>query len=292
MDLHGILHGLAYVALGTLLLVVTRVLVGVLLPYGLREQLTKRDNPAVGLVFCGYLIGVVAIYLGAAIGPEHIEMEDGSLLPPTWTEIGESMLEVVGYTLGGLVCLYLGATLVDKLVLRRFKVEDELIRDRNAGTGAVVFGSLIATALVIAGAVHGEGGGPLTALAFFALGQVVLVLWSLVYQAISKFDLHEQIEKDNVAAGTAYGLSIVGVGIVLLRAVNDDFISWSDNLAQFGYYALTGFVVLIVLRYVTDRMLLPGACLNEEIERDGNLNAAWAEGSVAIGGATMVFFMM
>ncbi|MFK7740509.1 MAG: DUF350 domain-containing protein, partial [Planctomycetota bacterium] len=198
MDLHGILHGLAYVALGAALLVVARVLVGLLLPYGLQEQLTKRDNPAVGLVFSGYLLGVAAIYLGAAIGPEHVEMEDGTLLPPTWPEIGESMLVVAGYTFGGMVCLYVGSLLVDRLVLRRFKVEDELIRDRNAGTGAVVFGSIVATSLVIAGAVHGEGGGPLTAVAFFALGQVVLVLWSLVYQAISKFDLHEQIEKDNV----------------------------------------------------------------------------------------------
>ncbi|MFK7742910.1 MAG: DUF350 domain-containing protein, partial [Planctomycetota bacterium] len=218
--------------------------------------------------------------------------EDGSLLAPTWPEIGESMLVVAGYTLGGLVGLYIGSVLVDRLVLRRFKVEDELIRDRNAGTGAVVFGSIVATALVVAGAVHGEGGGPLTAVAFFALGQVVLVLWSLVYQAISKFDLHEQIEKDNAAAGTAYGLSIVAVGIVLLRAAKDEFVSWADNLAEFGYYALAGFVVLIVLRFVTDRLLMPGARLNDEIERDRNLNAAWAEGSVAIGGAAMVFFMM
>jgi uncharacterized membrane protein YjfL (UPF0719 family) len=292
MDLHGILHGLAYVALGTVLLVVARLLVGFALPYRLQEHLTKRDNPAVGLVFTGYLLGVLIIFLGASIGPEHVEMEDGALLDPTWGEIGQSMLVVAGYTLGGLVCLFVGTILLDRIVLRRFAVTDEVIRDRNAGTGAVVFGSIVATALVIAGAVHGEGGGPVTALAFFGLGQVVLVLWSLVYQAFSKFDLHEQIEKDNVAAGVAYGLSVVGVGVVLLRASKDHFVGWAENLGEFGYFALTGFVVLVVLRVVTDRVLMPGDCLHVEIERDRNLNAAWAEGAVAIGGSAMIFFMM
>ncbi len=291
-QLHHILHGLAYVALGVALLVLTRGLIGLISPYSLRDQLTGRDNAAAGLAFTGYLVGVIIIYLGAAIGPDQIEMADGAMLDPTWSEIGMSMLTVSGYTIGGLGCLYLGTIVVDKFVLRTFSVQKEIVEDRNVGTGAVIFGNTVATALIIAGAVHGEGGGPLSAIVFFLLGQVVLVIWSLFYQMITKFDLHEQIEKDNVAAGTAYGLSVIAIGIVLLRASMDDLVSWPDHLAKFGYFAVVGLTVITILRAVTNRLLLPGTTLHMEIERDRNLNAAWIEGSVAIGAAATVFFML
>jgi uncharacterized membrane protein YjfL (UPF0719 family) len=291
-QLHHILHGLAYVALGVALLVLTRGLIGLISPYSLRDQLTGRDNAAAGLAFTGYLVGVIIIYLGAAIGPDQIEMADGAMLDPTWSEIGMSMLTVSGYTIGGLGCLYLGTIVVDKFVLRTFSVQKEIVEDRNVGTGAVIFGNTVATALIIAGAVHGEGGGPLSAIVFFLLGQVVLVIWSLFYQMITKFDLHEQIEKDNVAAGTAYGLSVIAIGIVLLRASMDDLVSWPDHLAKFGYFAVAGLIVITILRALTNRLLLPGTTLHMEIERDRNLNAAWIEGSVAIGAAATVFFML
>jgi len=291
-QLNHILHGLAYVALGVTLLVLTRGLIGMISPYSLRDQLTSKDNAAAGLAFTGYLVGVVIIFLGAAIGPDQVEMADGMLHDPTWEEIGMSMLVATGYTLGGLLCLYVGTIVVDKLVLRSFSVQKELVEDRNLGTGAVIFGNTVATALIIAGAVHGEEGGPLSAVVFFLLGQAVLVIWAAFYQMITKFDLHEQIEKDNVAAGTAYGLSVIAIGIVLLRACMDDLISWPDHLAKFGYFAVAGFVVLALLRTLTNRALLPGTTLQMEIERDRNINAAWVEGSVAIGAAAIVFFMM
>ena len=82
-ELHGILHGLAYVVLGFVLLYVARLFRGLVSPYPLQDQLTEADNPAAGLAFVGYFIGVIIIYLGAAVGgrsnaeppPDHFARE-------------------------------------------------------------------------------------------------------------------------------------------------------------------------------------------------------------------------
>ena len=55
---------------------------------------------------------------------------------------------------------------------------------------------------------------------------------------------------------------------------------------------MIGFVLLSVLRRLTDWVLLPGTTIAEEIARDRNVNAAWVEGVVAIGMATVITFML
>ena len=67
---------------------------------------------------------------------------------------------------------------------------------------------------------------------------------------------------------------------------------WRYALVDFGYYALGGFVVIVLLRRVTDALLLRGSTIYEEIARDRNLNAAFIEGAIAIGIAGIAYFML
>jgi len=332
----SILFGLAYVALGVAVLVIAKALRDLVTPYKIDDELTGKDNPALGLAMSGYFLGVVIIFLGASVGPEPETR-------PTTAEMGLSVLSVLGYSLLGIVLLNVGQVILDRVVLSSFSIRKEIIDDRNAGTGAVVGGAYVATALVVAGAIYGETvgawwHGPVSAIIFFALGQGVLALFGVMYRVITKYDLHAEIEKDNVAAGVAFGLSIIAIGIVLLRATGQDFNAiaeavaleqaadvemaiaaggagdgavvdefamnddgelviaqadkWRYALVDFGYYALGGFVVLFLLRGVTDALLLRGSTIYEEIARDRNLNAAFIEGTVAVGIAGIVYFML
>ena len=326
----GILLGLAYVALGVALLVVAKLVRDLVTPYKLDEELTTKDNPALGLSLAGYFLGVVIIFLGAAIGPEPDEA-------PSWTELLFTFGIVGAYALGGIALLNIGVVILDRLVLSSFSIQKEIIEDRNLGTGAVVFGTYIATALVVAGSVYGQGVGPwwmgpVSTIVFFVLGQLALVLFGMLYRWITTYDLHGEIERDNVAAGVAFGLSIIAIGIVLLRATGQDFAQveaavaeakeaqivevaragedigrfvdesgaievtpsdrWGYALIDFGYYALGGFIVIALLRRVTDALLLPGSTIHEEIAGDKNVAAALIEGVVAIGVASTVYFMI
>ena len=97
----------------------------------------------------------------------------------------------------------------DKLLLYQFCNVKEIITDRNVGTGAVQCGTYIATALIIGGSIHGEGGGLISALVFFILGQGLLILFGLIYNKLTPFDLHEEIEKDSfsIIKSSLYGIS-------------------------------------------------------------------------------------
>lgn len=284
-NFYGILISLAYVFLGVVTLIVAKIIKDFLTPYKIDVELTAKDNPALGLTLTGYFAAVIIIFLGASVGLDPEE-------PLSASELAIELGIVLLYSLGGIVALNLGRVIVDKLVLTRFSTVKEIIQDRNVGTAAVEAGCFVATGLIVAGSINGEGGGPLSALAFFGLGQVVLIIFSKFYQLITKYDIHAEIEKDNVAAGVALGSSMVAIGVVLLGATRGDFIGWNENLAMFGYFSVFGLVLLLILRRVTDFLLLPGTTIAHEIATDRNINAAWIEGIVSIGMATIILFML
>jgi uncharacterized membrane protein YjfL (UPF0719 family) len=276
---------MVYVLVGVVILLAAKWFNDLVTPYCLDEQLRDRDNPAVGVAVCGYMIGVVSIYIGAVLG--------GDLLGIPSLLVFVQVLGIdIAYAVGGIAALALCRIVVDKIVLYKFSVEKEIITDRNVGTGAIEAGALIASGLIIAGAIHGPGGGWLSALIFFVLGQAVLVGYAHVYDRMTAYDLHEEVESDNVAAGVAFGASLIAMGLIVLNAINGQFVGWAENLTDFALYTVVGAVTLMMLRTVIDRLFLPGASLDYEIAHDRNMNAAWIEASVSISVAAMVFAIL
>ncbi len=286
--------GVAYLSLGILLLLVSRMVMDLITPFRLDDQLTGEDNPALGLSFTGYYLSVIAVFLGALYEP------NGSLSPYETLTIPSLLMDmgvVLGYSVGGVLLLNLSRWLLDKLVLRHFHTRKEIIEDRNSGTGAVEFGNYLASGLLIAGAISGEMHGPwwkgaVSALVFFGVGQIMIILYAVVYQWVTPYDIHAEIEKDNVPAGVAFGGNLVAMGIVLLKSLGGDFVSWEYNLAKFVVFSLVGIVLLFAVRFLVDRLFLPSATIHEEIVRDRNINAAYQEGGILIGTALILFFSL
>lgn len=277
--------GFAYIVLGGIVLLVAKLLKDLMTPYSIDAELTAKDNPALGLALMGYFAGVIIIFLGSSVGEITADLDSGGAL--AWM-IGKDAL----WALAGIIALNITRVVTDKLLLPQFSTTKEIIEDRNLGTGAVEAGSCLAIAFVVAGAINGTGGGWWSALTFFVLGQIVLILFGLFYQWMTKYDIHAEIEKDNVAAGVAFGMSIVAIGVIMFRATKGEFVDWATNLSDFGYYAVFGFVTLLILRKLTDGLLLPGATIYSEIAQDRNINAALIEGTVAVGVACMIVFML
>lgn len=285
MDLQSLAIGGLYVVTGVVVLLLSKLIKDYLSPYRVDQELSEKDNPAFGLVLVGYFVGVASIFVGASLG----ELPDE---PLTTMQLFSLLFVDMLYALGGVVALLIGRVVLDKIALRKFRMIDEILRDRNVGSGAVECGAFIATGLTVAGAVHGEGGGPLSALVFFLLGQLCLVLFVMIYQVVVKYDVHGEIERDNVAAGVALGLNMVAVGIILLKGISGDLGSWQDKLTWFFLEVSIGTALLLVLRRFTDALFLPNTTLSHEIVNDRNLNAAWIEGTLATSVAAIIFFMV
>lgn len=271
-----LVNGLLFLFLSLLLFLVSKIVKDFLTPYSLNEELREHNNIAVSLSLCGYFFATIIVFLGALLGPP--------------TTLAHDLLSFTGYALLGIVLLNISRVINDRFILYQFSNVKEIVVDQNAGTGAVEFGSYVASGLVVAGSIHGEGGGVHTALAFFALSQLVLVLFSKVYNLITPFDVHAEVERDNVAAGVAFGGTLVALGIILLKGAMGDFISWQYNLTDFFLSISGGIILLPLLRTFLDKVLLPGTDLNQEIADEQNLALGLLEMTVAVLFAVCIFF--
>ncbi len=237
-------------------------------PYSLDEQITKVDNKAVAVSFAGYMFALGIVFWGVLSG----ESGKGFYF---------DLLDTVVWGIIGILLLQVSRFINDKLLLYQFDNIKELVQDRNIGTGAVEGGTYIGTALLIMAAISGEGTGfiegIISTLLFFICGQIAFVAFGRLYQKITCFDIHEEIEKDNVSAGIAFGLTLVAMGILL-----SGFIIKSDSLPGFAVWFLLSSLLLIICRYITDKLILPGSLLDEEISRDRNWGAALVEGLMAV----------
>ncbi|MCH2464095.1 MAG: DUF350 domain-containing protein, partial [Gemmatimonadetes bacterium] len=221
--------------------------------YDLHDQIEK-DNLAVALAVAGYYLGLVIVLGGVVSGPASFNMFDDV--------IGRVIFGVLG-----IVLLNLSAWINDKVVFSKFDNEKEIVEDRNAGMGAVEGGNYVAVGLITAGAMSGEG-GLLPGLVFWVSGLLALVVAGLLYDKITSYDLHDQIEKDNVAVGVAFAGALVGFGNIIRLAGEGDCVSWTQSLSEFGYYAVVGLLLLPIVRIFADKVLLPGARLTDELVRD------------------------
>lgn len=266
MSIDQLLTGLVYLLAVLVLLFIGKLVYDVLhRGFSLREELLERDNLALAITVGGYYLGLVIAIGGVLVGPS-----EGLLI---------DLLDLGVFGLLAIALLNLSAWINDKVILRRFDNQKEIITDKNAGTGAIEAGNHIAVGLITAGALSGFG-DLVTAGAFWLLGQVAIIIAGLAYGAILPFDVHAEVERDNVAVGVAFAGVLVGFGNVIRFGIEGDFVSWQENLTRFGLFTLVGLVLLPFVRFVVDRMLLSGASLTDELvhQEKPNIGAGAIEG--------------
>ncbi|HJO58047.1 MAG TPA: DUF350 domain-containing protein, partial [Nitrospinaceae bacterium] len=204
MNLDHILSSLVYLAVCFAIFVVGH-LVFILFRrgYSIKGELVEKDNAAFALVLCGYYLGLTFSIGGVIAGPSAGMEED--------------LIDILVYGPLAILLLNLSALVNDRFILSEFDIRKEILQDQNCGTGVVEFAVFVATGLNIFGALYGQGGSIFTGIIFWALGQTVLVLVGKYYNLITKYNIHEQIEKDNVAVGIGFAGALIAIGN-LLRA--------------------------------------------------------------------------
>ena len=230
----------------------------------LQTELVEKDNLAVAVTVSGYYLGLVIVLGGVVSGPASLSIVD-------------DVIGLVIFGALGIVLLNLSAWVNDTVVFSKFNNEKEIVEDRNTGMGAVEAGNYVAVGLVTAGAMSGEG-GLVPGLVYWIAGLAALVVAGLLYDKITSYDLHDEIEKDNAAVGVAFAGVLIGFGNIIRLAGDGDFVSWNESLTQFGYYTVVGLILLPLVRLFADKVLLPGASLSDElVKAQPNLGAGVLE---------------
>jgi uncharacterized membrane protein YjfL (UPF0719 family) len=219
--------------------------------FKLKEELVEKDNLALALAVTGYYLGLIFVIGGTLIGPSSGLIADLS--------------DIFFYGIIGIILLNLSNVLNDKIILYKFNNDKEIVDDQNSGTGIIIAANYFANGLILFGAISGEGGDIVTAVVFWICGQVALIIAAFLYNLITPFDVHEHIEKDNVAVGVAMAGLILALGNIISTAISGDFISWQENLSRFIGFVIVGLILLPVMRLISDKILLPGRKLTNEL---------------------------
>ena len=279
-------RGLVFVGVGLVILVIAKLARDIITPYKIDDEVTNKKNLAVAVRLSGYFMGVILVFLGTLYQPLGVVEVDGLGFD---REFGEDVLRVFIYSLAGIVALNLVRIFMNRLILYKFDIEAEVVGGQNVGSGAAEFGMYVATGLLIAGAVAGEGGGPDTAAAFFGMGLVLLILFALFYQLTTSFDIHEEIEGNNTAVGIAFGGNLIAIGLVTFKAVFGNFSGWNEGVGAFVIFGVVGFVLLYAMRILLDKLLLPTISTSNAIAVQRNVGVAFIESAVVISSAMILF---
>ncbi|MDL1975932.1 MAG: DUF350 domain-containing protein [Deltaproteobacteria bacterium] len=279
MNLDIVISGLILIAAFYLLLLLGKLINDLLhREYRLNFELTEKDNAALALATTGYYSGLVLAIGGVLVGPSLSIVDD--------------LIDLSIYGLLAIVLVNVSWYVCDKLILFKFKISEELIRDHNQGTGAVSAGMSIASGFIIFGSVQGQGGSVWTVIVLWAIGQAILILAGLVYEFVTPYNIHDEIEKDNVAAGVSFAGALVAIGAIVGLAAESDFESWAVNLPDYLGYSVLGLALLPVIRLLTDKVLLPTVKLTDEIARQDrpNVGAAYIEAFSYIAAAFIIYW--
>jgi uncharacterized membrane protein YjfL (UPF0719 family) len=229
--------------------------------FSINDELTEKDNPAFGVAFAGYLIGIAIALVGAFVGRTGNLVDD---------------LITVGY--GGAIAIVLMRISVwvnDTFILNKFSVQKEICTDRNIGTGFVVAGSCIATGLMIAGVLTGESASLLAGVRdcsiYFVAGQILLVIGAKCLALITSFDIHKVIEDDdNVPAGIAFAGFLIAIGIMAKGTLAGASGNIANELIITFSTAAIGIPLLLAAAVICDKIFLPNSPLEAEVVRDKN----------------------
>lgn len=245
-----------------------------------KNELVEKDNLAFAIAHAGYFTGILLAVGSAIIGPSNGLWQD--------------LFDISTYGLMAIVLLNFSTIITDKILLRHFSVRKEIVEDRNAGTGVVEAANAIASGLVLMGAVTGENhtgmSGYVTALLFWAIGQAAVILIAWAYNLITRYSIHKEIEKDNVAVGVGFAGAIIAIANLVRYALAGDFESWSVTFSDVGFEIVLGLILLPVVRFLTDKILLPGQKLTDELvnQEKANIGAGLIEAFAYIGGSVLI----
>ena len=171
-------------------------------------------------------------------------------------------------TYGATVILFMlaGAWVGDYLILRNFRCDQEIIQKRNVGAATVEAGNHIANGLILNAALAGASGGWLVALVCWLIGLGVLVLVSVVYPHVTKYDVFAQIQKrNNPAAGVALAGLLIATGNIVRVAFTAEYQNWILSFTEYGLVLLFCLALLIAIRWLADLILVPGVKISDEI---------------------------
>jgi uncharacterized membrane protein YjfL (UPF0719 family) len=274
-------HSLGYILSGFIIFIIGKIAYKQLHPsIHIQQELVEKDNFAFILSYVGFFTALTISIGGSIVGESYDFMTD--------------IQQIFIYGVSATFLLLLASWISNKVILHKFDLKKEVIVDKNEGSGIIEAAIFIANGLILYGALVGESEtlleGITTFIVYWFIGNVVLIIASKIFISWMSYDIHEAIEKDNVAAGVSFAGAIVAIGIITMNAILDPFVDWTSTLVNISVQTVAGCILLPIMRVFADKILLPGQKLTDEIinQEKPNIGAGLIEAFAYIASAILI----
>ncbi len=209
------------------------------------EQERGAENPARAMLHVGQML---AVFMVAAAAVKNCVQGAGVLRDVAW---------VAAFSLVALLLLVVTGRVGIQLLMQS-RLPHEIDR-RNTAAGVAAGAHYVACGIVTAEAFGGnDARGLLLSLAFYALAMLTLHLFVTLFRALTVYDDAEEIRGENLAAALSYGGLAIGVALIVGRALQGDFVSWSVSLRAYGASLPIVFALYPVRQLFVQSLLLGG----------------------------------
>jgi len=243
-----------------LLLMVLAVLLwltGKLEGYDPINEMLFRDNPALGVRYALFVLSVVFALLGIF---DRAPGESGA-----WLFIQNAVL--------ALVLIYLSRYLNDWLILSRFDNNREVVQQKNLAVAIVEGATYLASAFVIAGAFDDWESGRILAVAWFVIGQLLLIVLAWLYRLVDR-DIDAALDGQNFAAGIALGSFLLAGGLVCGALVSGPSQGWRHDVLIVTIYLIVWIFLMLIAHILSDSLVFRSTKLRDELMQQRNIAAA------------------
>jgi uncharacterized membrane protein YjfL (UPF0719 family) len=274
-------HSLGYTVSGLIIFIIGKIAYKLIHPkINIQQELVDKDNFAFILSYVGYFAALIIVIGGTIVGESY--------------DFATDILLIFVYGILGIALLLIAAWISNKLILTKFDLKKEIIADKNEGSGIIEAAIYIANGLILYGALIGESetllSGITTFLIYWIIGNFVLIIASKIFTSWMSYDIHTEIENDNVAAGISFAGAVLAIGIITMNAILDPFVNWNTTLVDISLQTVLGCILLPTIRLFADKILLPGRKLTDEIvnQERPNIGAGLIEAFAYIAAAILI----
>jgi uncharacterized membrane protein YjfL (UPF0719 family) len=274
-------YSLGYILSGFIIFIIGKIAYKLLHPsIKIQQELVENDNFAFIISYVGFFAALTIVIGGAIVGESYGFITD--------------IKQIFIYGIGATFLLLLAGWIHNKVILHKFDLKKEIIVDKNEGSGVIEAAIFIANGFILYGALIGESEtllqGITTFVVYWLIGNIVLIIASKIFISWMSYDIHDAIEKDNVAAGVSFAGAIIAIGIITMNAIIDPFVDWTSTLANISIQTILGCILLPIMRVFADKILLPGQKLTDEIvnQEKPNIGAGLIEAFAYIASAILI----
>ena len=127
---------------------------------------------------------------------------------------------------------------------------DDAVAGGNTAVALTEFGSFIATGM-IASASFGAGEGSwLTAIVFFAVGQLALIGGFWAQERLLPGSFVDGVIRGREGAGVAVAGALIALGVILRASIAGPFLGWAASFRLLGLYAAGGILFLVAFQEI------------------------------------------